>query len=219
MSLTRSGDWAGLAENDSIAPWTSSMVNTLIDRLGRGVTDLRTITIPWRTEQIDSFKKKHWDWDYLSFSIALPWSKELISQYAKRWNWHQLSRNTYLPWSAELIEHFVDRWDWQALSMNKGIPWSVELVECYADRWSWYNLNDKQLVWPESLAEKLQCTYNSEAPYAVQDIFSPTPIFLSAGSAELSNFNLTKQQIASLSADCIALSEKELEDRLEGILF
>jgi hypothetical protein len=207
--------WHALAENLSIT-WPSSLVNTLIDKLGRDVTDLQTMKIPWLPEHINSFKKKHWNWDWLSSNTALPWSKELLAQYAKRWNWHRLSRNPCLPWSADLIEHFTDRWDWNALSANKGIPWSVELVECFVDRWNWHSLIDKQIVWPESLAERLQ---GLKAPCAVQNIYSPAPVFRSVGSAELSKFNLTKQQISALSVDCIALSEKEHDEWREDILW
>jgi hypothetical protein len=52
---------------------------------------------------------------------ALPWSLELIEQFADRWCWGSLSSNEFLPWSLNLIERFVDRWDWVRLSGNEAL--------------------------------------------------------------------------------------------------
>ncbi|HNJ87148.1 MAG TPA: hypothetical protein PKU92_11240, partial [Agitococcus sp.] len=69
-------------------------------------------------------------------------SDELIAKYEDKWDWKWLSWNEALPWSLEFFERFEDKWDWWGLSINsnKALPWSLELIERFEDEWHWWGL-------------------------------------------------------------------------------
>lgn len=49
------------------------------------------------------------NWEYLSKSKMLPWSKDLISKYASSWHWKNLLQNDSIAWTSDLIEFFFDK--------------------------------------------------------------------------------------------------------------
>ena len=196
--------WEALGENPAI-PWSASLVENLTRRLELGITKLHAYGVPWTREIIERFIDQ-WNWEALSENVAMPWSIVWIEQFAERWDWYELSGNRYLPWSIELIDRYIDRWDWTALSFNKGFQLSLALIERYADRWNGGEIalrtGELDIAWPASLAERMR------PPKAIQGIVSEAPTFLSAGENELSRFNLTKQQVASLYVECTALEDQ-----------
>ena len=106
--------------------------------------------LPWSEQLIDQYANR-WDWEALSVNPGLPWSEQLIDHYVSRWDWEALSRNPGLPWSIEWLNRYASRWDWDGLSRRDWLPWSEELVDLYADRWSWYPLSrNGGLPWSEA---------------------------------------------------------------------
>ena len=99
--------------------------------------------LPWSDELIAQYADK-WLFDELSLNEGIPWHDELINQHADKWDWKQLSQNIALPWSKTLIERFANKWDWNKLSLNPSVEWDVSLLN-YADKHhlpvEWANLN------------------------------------------------------------------------------
>jgi hypothetical protein len=91
------------------------------------------IEMSWELE--DDVDRRRWE--TLSRNRFLPWSVELIEEFASCWNWCALSGNRGLPWSEALIDRFSGRWDWNELSLNVALPWSEALISRFADRWDW----------------------------------------------------------------------------------
>lgn len=132
----------------------------------------------WLKQLFSSQQRISWD---LFCNPALPWTPELLKQYATQinwrafshhphffalssedwlmpfssdWDWDYLSAQPHFPWSAELLERYEPHWNWQALSTHSSTPWFSEGFEIFLPKLNWLYLSENtHLPWFEDFFE------------------------------------------------------------------
>ncbi|RPD43771.1 hypothetical protein DNI29_23210 [Hymenobacter sediminis] len=94
--------------------------------------------LPWSIELLEEFADR-WNWSQLALNESIIWDEHLIDHFRDRIGFQSLCLRTDIPWTPELIDRYADKWNWQLLSGNSGLPWNRQLLKTYEDRWTWQN--------------------------------------------------------------------------------
>ena len=92
--------------------------------------------LPWSIELLEEFADR-WNWSHLALNESIIWDEHLIEHFKDRVAFQSLCLRADLPWTPALINRYADKWNWQLLSANSGLPWNYQLLKTYEDKWTW----------------------------------------------------------------------------------
>ncbi len=84
-------------------------------------------------------KTKQLNWKWLSRSLDINFTPELIDEFSDFWDWRELSKNTSLNIDVNFLKRYKNKIDWKSISSNEA---AIDMILEYpnSESWDWYEV-------------------------------------------------------------------------------
>ncbi len=98
--------------------------------------------IKWSVELLDLLDKKiDWKQSYIVTKLPPEFRLNILRTRTKKLNWKWLSRSLDINFTPDIIDEFSDLWDWSSLSSNRHLNIDVDFLKRYKDKIDWKNIS------------------------------------------------------------------------------